>query len=136
MDQNTIVLKKFLNAEIKRDVESMAVCLHEDFILHVVGTSELVQGKLNFLNIMRKVFEQLKDWNLGIIRMIGSGDSIVVEFDGAGHFSGEFEGQQYSSVPIKIQSICVFDFKDGLIKKCAEYYDSWTFKQQLIQDND
>ena len=132
MGKNTDILKTFLNAEINKNMESMASCLHDDFILDIVGPNEQIQGKTNFLNVMQKVFKDLKDWNLGVIRMIGNRDSIVVEFDGSGHFAGEFEGKLYSGVPIRSRSICVFDFEVGLIKKCAEYYDSQSFKQQFL----
>lgn len=133
MDQNTVVLKKFLSAEMNRDIESMASCLHQDFFLHVVGADERVHGKTNFLKVIKKVLNELKDWNLGVTRMIGNGDCIAVEFDGSGRFTGEFEGKQYSNVPITSRSISVFDFEDGLIKKCAEYYDHQAFRQQIIR---
>ena len=110
----------------------MAACLHTDFVMHIVGANEQIHGKSNFLRVIEKVFSELKDWKLGVGRMMGE-DIIAVEFDGAGFFSGEYEGKKYYNVPLKVQSVSVFDFENGLIKKCAEYYDSNSFKKQLIQ---
>lgn len=136
MDQDAIVLRKFLDAEAKRDLDSMAACLHDEFSLYVVGANELIQGKSSFLNVIEKVFKDLREWDLGVVRMIGANSCIAVEFRGSGRFFGEFEGNQYVNVPIKIQSACVFDFQDGLIKQCAEYFDSHAFRIQLLNSRE
>jgi steroid delta-isomerase-like uncharacterized protein len=133
MPQAVECVRQFLTAENRRDWQQWASFLHTDVTYEVVGSSRVVQGREPYIHHMQQVYAELVDWSFDLLHIVGDDHTVIVEFDGYGHFTGTYEGQLCKDVPLKLNAICVFEIKDDLIHKVREYVDSIGYTRQMEQ---
>jgi len=130
-DINSNIIKKFLVAENERDWTVWASFLHENMVFEVVGAERTIIGKNAYIRHMQSVYAELQDWHFKILSLLADEKKVVVEFYGQGQFSGKFEGKQYDHTPLKLKSVCIFELSEQKIRKCTEYFDYQSYRQQL-----
>ena len=128
---NSKMIKKFLDAENERDWNTWASFLHEEVEFEVIGNQRIITGKDAYIRHMQSVYSDLEDWHFEILSLLADEKKVVVEFYGQGQFSGEFEGKQYDHSPLKLKSVCIFELSEQKIRKCTEYFDYQSYRQQL-----
>lgn len=131
MTASMSLLKQFLEAENRRDWNLWASLLHPDVQYQIIGEQEVVWGKENYVKRMQQAYTTLPDWQFRPLHIYGDDQTIMVEFDGAGHFVGSYHGRQYEGVPLHLTSVCIFEFRDGLISTVREYLDRAGYERQL-----
>ena len=124
-------IKDFLEAENKRDWRTVESYLADECTYQLVGSSEVIRGKRAYINKMQKTYEQIPDWRFDIKEIFYSQNGVAVEFDGTGHFTGDYMGKRYGNVPLRLQAICIFVFKGDKIFSEREYWDPEGFEKQL-----
>jgi len=125
------LLKQFLDAENRRDWNLWGSLLHPEVQYQIIGEQEVVRGKEHYVRRMQQAYTALPDWQFYPLHIYGDEQTILVEFDGAGHFVGEHRGRQYEGVPLHLTSVCIFEFRDGLISTVREYLDQAGYERQL-----
>ena len=85
---------------------------------------------------MQSAYSELPDWRFTILRTHGDESSVKVEFAGYGHFIGDHDGAYYEGVPLRLQSVCVFELEGGPIRSVREYLDEAGFDRQLAAHGD
>lgn len=127
------LVSQFLEAENRRDWITVANHLADDITYHVIGSvGEIVRGRQAYLAKMRATYTELPDWQFTIRNIKGGGDVVMVEFDGHGHFTGEYKGEVYTNVALRLLAVCVFKLETGLIKEIREYWDQAGFESALL----
>lgn len=121
-----------MEAENSRDWDRWASFLHPDARYEVVGREDAAEGRRDYVSRMRRAYSEIPDWRFRILRAHGDESSVMVEFDGSGHFTGEHGGVRHEQVPLRLKSVCVFDLEDGLIRLVREYLDEAGFERQLL----
>jgi steroid delta-isomerase-like uncharacterized protein len=126
------LLQKFLRAENERDWQTWSSCLDEEVTYEIMGQGVVASGKEKYVRRMQKAYQEILDWQFELTNTAESENgTIFVEFDGQGHFTGEFEGKNYRNVPLRLSSVCLFIFQDGKISKCKEYLDQEGVARQI-----
>jgi limonene-1,2-epoxide hydrolase len=80
---------------------------------------------------MRAAYETILDWRFRITAIHGDDRTVMVEFDGAGHFTGSFHGREIRRVPLRLAAVCVFELAGGRIVAVREYLDVTGRDRQL-----
>ncbi len=128
---STEIIKAFLQAENKRDWDTWSSYVHPDIEHEVVGNEKVVRGKDAYISNMKKIYSELYDWHFDILNIFGDNYTVIVEFDGRGHFTGIHENREYTKVPIHIKAVCIFTLEDGKIRKIREFWDPIGYNRQL-----
>lgn len=128
------IIRKFLDAENKRDWQAWSSFLDPSVEYKVVGSEYTVRGKDAYTKHMQRVYTELSDWHFVIVNILDKDGTVMVEFDGRGHFTGEHEGQKYNKAPLRLSAVCTFILKDNKIKEVREFWDPIGFARQLKRD--
>lgn len=124
-------VESFLEAENRRDWGLWTSFLHPEVCYEVVGQEGMTNGRDDYVLRMKRAYSEIPDWHFTVLRAHGNKCSVMVEFLGSGHFTGDYGGARYESVPLHLQSVCVFELEDGLICRVREYLDESGFDRQL-----
>lgn len=127
------VVREFLDAENNRDWERWKEQVAEDVVYYTVGVGEEIRGRDNYLTEVQEDYRDMPDWSYEIRHLCGQDNTVMVEFDGSGHFTGVFQGERFDSVALKVSAAVVFELEKGKIVRCREYIDTTGFEQQLLQ---
>ena len=126
------IVQKFLDAENRRDWFEWANFLHNDVTYEVVGSQDPpVRGKDAYVRKMQQTYTELPDWHFAIVHIQGEAETVFVEFNGHGQFSGTHGGRQFTNVRLRLQAVCVFTMNGALIHKVREYWDPQGYERQL-----
>jgi steroid delta-isomerase-like uncharacterized protein len=125
------VVREFLDAENNRDWERWKEQVAEDVVYYTVGLGEEIRGRDNYLTEVQEDYRDMSDWSYAIRHLCAQENTVMVEFEGSGHFTGVFQGERFDNVPLKVGAAVVFELEDGRITRCREYIDTTGFEQQL-----
>jgi predicted ester cyclase len=131
MNNSQIIVKLFLEAENCRDWEGWCKYLHSNVEYQLIGSQNIVKGRKNYLEHMKNVYSEIKDWKFQIINMISSEKTVIVEFEGNGHFSGVHKNVSFDNIFLQLKAVCVFEIKEEKIYRIREYWDPVGYEQQL-----
>jgi steroid delta-isomerase-like uncharacterized protein len=130
---NFEIMKRFLDAENKRDWEAWKSHLSPDVIYEQVGSDVRVAGADNYCLYMQKAYEKIPDWQFRITTLTGDANTVMAEFDGIGHFTGQYNGRFIDKVPLRLLSVCVFRVKNNRIVFVRDYLDHQGFEKQITK---
>ncbi len=125
------IVREFLDAENNRDWNRWKEQVAEDVVYYTVGLGEEIQGRENYLTEVQEDYRDMPDWSYEIRHLCSKDDTVMVEFDGSGHFTGVFQGERFDNVPLKVSAAVVFELENDQIVRCREYIDTTGFEQQL-----
>ena len=131
MNQSCEIVFDFLKSENERDWTTFESLVHSNIVFEVIGGDKPMRGKNEYIERMKEIYSDLKDWHFTITDFAENKETIFVEFYGAGHFTGKHKGVQYSEAKIQLAAICVFKVHNGLIINIKEFFDYQSFEQQL-----
>ncbi len=124
-------IKAFLESENRRDWETWSSYVHPDIEHEVVGNEKTIAGKDAYISNMKQIYSELSDWQFDILNILGDDNTVMVEFNGRGHFTGTHENKEYTKVPIHIKAVCIFTLENGKIRKIREFWDPIGYNRQL-----
>lgn len=124
-------VQRFLEAENRRDWELWASFLDPEVVYEIVGQEGTTKGRDDYVVRMQRAYSEIPDWQFTVLRAHGNESSVMVEFARAGHFSGDYGGTYHKGVPLRLQSVCIFELEDGLIRRVREYLDEVGFDRQF-----
>ena len=125
------IVAAFLDAENGRDWDAWAAALDPDIRYRVVGDDAEVRGANAYVAHMRDAYAAIPDWRFRITAIHGDDRTVLVEFDGTGHFTGLVDGRVVREVPLRLAAVCVFELRDGQITAVREYLDVTGRDRQL-----
>jgi predicted ester cyclase len=131
MNNSQIIVKLFLEAENCRDWEGWCKYLHPNVEYQLIGSQNIVKGRENYLKHMKSIYSEIRDWRFQIINMFGSDETVIVEFDGNGHFRGVYKKVNIENVFLQLKAVCIFEIKEEKIYRVREYWDPVGYKRQL-----
>lgn len=131
MNKSIDIVKKFLAAENERAWALWEYYLHPEVVYELIGSVNQVKGRENYVSHMKDEYYSIPDWKFDIVNILGDEETVVVEFDGVGHYTGQFHGRICEGAPLRLNAVCIFRFKDNQIAYVREYYDSEGFERQL-----
>lgn len=126
-------IQGFLTAENQRDWQTWARYLHPEVQYYLMGDLQAVNGRENFAQYMQQVYSHMPDWQFQAVNSLGAEQIVMVEFEGRGHFTGTYQGEQYQNVPLQLRSLVIYEFNEGLIARVREYSDRLGMERQLAQ---
>ncbi|MBI2590274.1 MAG: nuclear transport factor 2 family protein [Candidatus Blackburnbacteria bacterium] len=132
--RKTEIVTIFLDAENRRNWKKWSSFVDSDIEYEPVGFAA-TRGKRAYVSRMKKAYKELKDWQFEIVNITENKNSVMVEFDGYGHFTGAEDEVQYTNVPLHLKAVCIFEVKNGKIIHIREYLDSQSYKKQLEVSN-
>ena len=124
-------MKNFLDAENQRNWIIMVNYLDDNIEYTVTGAVEPLKGRENYIKKMKATYSEIPDWRFEITTILSSNQNVVVEFMGDGHYTGFYEGANYTNKKIKLNAVCIFTLDRGKIKTIREYWDPISFKNQI-----
>ncbi|MBI5064874.1 nuclear transport factor 2 family protein [Candidatus Woesearchaeota archaeon] len=131
MSNLTSIIKAFLDAENKRDWQTWSSFLHPDIEYKLIGSEKIIKGKEAYIRHMQEVYSELSDWYFNIVHLLFKESTVMVEFNGRGHFTGMYQDKKYAKIPLHLSAVCIFVIKDNLIITIQEYWDKTGFEKQL-----
>lgn len=135
MEGALALVRRFLDAENRRDWTEWGQCLHPEVEYEMIGGDPVVRGREHYIQHMQRIYEELSDWKFRIVTITGDETTVTVEFDGTGHFTGRHEAQEYRGAPLRLRAVCVFELREGLIRRGREYFDHRSYEAQLKAAN-
>ncbi|HEV2527538.1 MAG TPA: nuclear transport factor 2 family protein [Thermomicrobiales bacterium] len=131
MSDGVALVRSFLDAENRRDWSAWRAVLDPQVRYVVAGNPDRIEGADAYLAHMQAAYESIPDWRFEIITIHGDDAVVMVEFNGAGHFTGEVAGRWLEMVPLRLPAVCVFMLKDGMITDVREYLAAGSRDRQL-----
>jgi steroid delta-isomerase-like uncharacterized protein len=125
------IVREFLDAENSRDWERWKEQVADDVVYYTVGLGEEITGKENYLTEVQEDYRDMPDWSYEIRHLCDRDNTVMVEFEGSGHFTGVFQGERFDNVSLKVGAAVVFELEGEKIVRCREYIDTTGFEQQL-----
>jgi predicted ester cyclase len=132
-NMNFEIIKRFLDAENKRDWETWRSCLDSDAVYEQVGTDVHVSGADHYCLYMQQAYAKIPDWQFSITALTDNEDTVMAEFDGSGHYTGRFGDRFINRVPLRLCSVCLFRIKNDKIVFVREYLDQQGFEKQVTE---
>jgi steroid delta-isomerase-like uncharacterized protein len=99
-------------------------CLYEDVVLDVAARGH--EGVKQFL---RDWLTSSSDLNMRLRKQFGEGDSAGAEWIFSGTHDGELAGFAPTGKPFEFRGASLYEFKDGKIKTCIDYWDMATLRR-------
>jgi len=112
-----------------RDVDALTATHHEQgtIISPIFGT---VEGRKEIEQSYRSLFKMFPDWSYEGEPVIVDGLMVAQPFAVHATHSGDFMGVPGTGRRVRVQGVCIFEMRDGLIGFDRRYYD---FTGLLIQ---
>ena len=130
------IIEAFLVAEHNRDWDTIAKHIDDNIEYQVVGSEKMIKGKIAYLENMNRIYRELLDWKFEIRNIAADHNTVFVEFDGQGHFTGEYKGKVYTDIQLRLPAVCIFTVNNGKIIREREYWDPVSFEKQLLSNSD
>jgi predicted ester cyclase len=131
LDNQLEIVTLFLEAENSRDWEKWGKYLHPKVEYRLIGSQNVVEGKDNYIGHMKSIYSEIKDWRFQILNILKSGNIVMVELDGSGHFSGVYKNININNAFLKFKAVCIFEINEEKIHRVREYWDPVGYENQL-----
>ena len=114
-----------------RDLDGIARLQHEDVVDDFV-VLRVVQGRAEARRFFEGLFAAFPDFQLNVLRVTGSGDMAVVEWEAEATFTGaSFEGILANGKRLALRGVDCMRFEDGRLRHNTIYYDGAAFARSI-----
>lgn len=113
----------------KRDVETASTLLHEDTTY--IGPRVTVQGKSNYVELIKGYMSVLTESKFRIIDMIEENDKVLCHAEFTGVQSGPYGDIPPTNKKVKFQLMSIVRIQDGKIISETEIFDEYGFLLEL-----
>ena len=131
MNDSKELLRKWINAFVKKDLEAVIDCYAEHAINFQVAAGAPAVGKEQIRKDTAEFFKGFPDSYSIVENIIGDEDWAAWEWNGGGIFSGEFYGQKPTGKSYELRGCGFFQFKDDVIIYQRGYWDKLTWFSQI-----
>jgi steroid delta-isomerase-like uncharacterized protein len=131
MSESKKLLRKWIDAFTRKDLEAVMDCYSEDAMNFQVAAGEPAIGKEQIRRDTAEFFKGFPDSYSIVENVIGEEDWAAWEWNGGGSFTGEFYGSQPTGKSYELRGCGFFQFKDGKIILQRGYWDKLTWFSQI-----
>jgi len=131
MSESKELLRKWINAFVKKDLETVMDCYADDAINWQVAAGAPAVGEEQIRTDMIEFFKGFPDSYSIVENLIGDADWAAWEWNGGGTFKGEFYGNQPTGKSFELRGCGFFQFKDDKIILQRGYWDKLTWFAQV-----
>lgn len=135
MTDNKTLAKDSYDAWNERDFDRAAANMAPDAKITVVGTGETFVGPDGARAFSKMWADAFPDGSITVDRIVGEGDSVVVEFTGRGTHTGTLATSMGSIAAtgreLTLKLCDVYRFQDGKIQEQHAYFDTGSLMAQL-----
>jgi len=104
------------------DVEALLALFTDDIVYEDVPMGVSVSGMVELRAFFRRVLSDLPDITFELISSSDDGDR--------GHAEWTMRGTRLGT-SVEVRGVSVFEFADGKIRRCSDYWDMATYLKQL-----
>lgn len=131
MSESKEILRKWIAAFVKKDLEAVMDFYADDSVNFQVAAGEPAVGKREIRKDTAAFFKGFPDSYSIVENLVGDEDWAAWEWLGGGTFSGEFYGNQPTGKSYELRGCGFFRFKDGKIVYQRGYWDKLTWFSQV-----
>ena len=115
-EENKTIIRRFIDAYNKRNLEVFDELVDPDYIDHQHGQ----QGREPFKQLFTMAFSGFPDWHEAIEDIIAEGDKVWVRVKATGTHTGEWMGLAPTAKKVTTEMVDIFRIENG---KLVEYRD-------------
>jgi steroid delta-isomerase-like uncharacterized protein len=131
MSESKKLLRKWIDAFTKKDLEAVMDCYADDAVNFQVAAGEPAVGKEQIRKDTIEFFKGFPDSYSIVENIAADEDWAAWEWLGGGSFTGEFYGSQPTGKSYELRGCGFFQFKDGKIILQRGYWDKQTWFSQV-----
>lgn len=131
MSSSKELLKIWIEAFNRRDLDAVVECYAEDAVNFQVAAGEPAAGREEIRQETAEFFKGFPDAWSKIENLLADGDWAAWEWLGGGTFTGEFYGIDPTGKSFEIRGCGFFNFKDGQIIYQRGYWDKLSWFSQI-----
>jgi len=100
--------------------------LHED-----VPSGAILRGKEEIKDFVNGWFEVSRDCRFELTASFVAEGFAGAEWTASGTQQGDLPGMPATNKPYSVRGASIFEVRDGLLRRCSDYWDMATFMRQL-----
>ena len=127
-EQNKALIRRFNDASVINDRDSLETLLAEDFVIHQAGGKGNREAYLQHLSFYAAAFS---DATFDADEQIAEGDRVVTRGTFSATHSGDFQGLPPSGKRFAIDAVIFDRIVDGKIVEHRSQFDTLSMMQQL-----
>lgn len=131
MSESKKLIRKWIEAFTKKDLEAVINCYADDAVNFQVAAGEPAVGKEQIRQDTAEFFRGFPDSYSTVENIIADEDWAAWEWNGGGTFSGEFYGVQPTGKFFELRGCGFFQFENGKIILQRSYWDKLTWFSQV-----
>ena len=119
-------------ADLSRgDLEAVLSYYTDDVYFEDVSVPTPCRTKAEMRDFMKVFYDAFPDLRIEIRNVIGSGRTVVAEYDLLGTMNGEFLGNAPTGRRFRIKAVSIYEHDGTLFTKETVYYDSASLLAQI-----
>ena len=124
------VVEEFAAAWSSHDPERLARIFTEDCIYEDVVLDVCAQGHEDVKTFLRDWLASSSDLRMELKKLFGGGGAMGAEWLFSGTLNGELEGIPATGKRFEFRGASHFEFENGKIKACIDFWDMATLRRQ------
>ena len=124
-------VRAYFDALNRRDYQRAAACIAEHCVWESFGSATRRVGPAAVVAGLREFVGAFPDWRAELVRVIASGNNVVVEWNTCGTFERPFRDRAPNRKRFERRGCAVAEVVDGRIARYRDYYDRAVMLQQL-----